>query len=78
MIVLLADMSHPYVQIYVLTYILCYIVYTCHIVFIDLLHSYIDMSDFYRDVAFLNEEITHCHIVMQYGLTYRRHSLILG
>ena len=33
-----------------------------------MLHSYIDMSQFYRDVAFLNVEITHCQIVMQYDL----------
>ena len=33
-----------------------------------MLHSYIDMSQFYRDVTFLNVEITHCQIVMQYEL----------
>ena len=32
------------------------------------LHSYIGMSQFYRDVAFLNVEITHCQIVMPYDL----------
>ena len=33
-----------------------------------MLHSYIDILQFYRDVAFLNVELTHCQIVMQYDL----------
>ena len=36
-----------------------------------MLRPYIDLSQFYRDVAFLNVEITHCHLMMQYDLTYR-------
>ena len=53
------------------TYILCYIYIYLSQSFMDMLHSYIDMSDFNRYAAFLNVEITHCHIVMQYDLTYR-------
>ena len=61
---------------HILTYISRYICIFLSHSFIDRLHSYIDMSDFYRDVALLNVEIAHCHIVMQYDLKYKLHTLI--